>query len=174
MGLLERAESLAAVSRLLARARARTGSSLFIRAGAGLGKSSLLSEAQRMAVQEFRIGASRGDAMETWFPFGLVNAALEQLGGPELVGARSDLPAGADARAARFISVLRWLQADSPQPVLVILDDLHWADADSLALMSFLARRLADQPVALLGSLRPWPSDADEVASALAKSGHAT
>ena len=173
MGLLERAESVAAVSRLLDRARARTGSCLFIRAGAGLGKSSLLSEAQRMAAQKFRLGVSRGDAMETWFPFGLVTTALEQLGGPDLVGASSNLPAGADARAARFISVLRWLQADPSQPIVVILDDLHWADADSLALVAFLARRLADHPVALLASLRPWPSDADEVVSALAKSGHA-
>ena len=32
------------------------------------------------------------------------------------------------------------------QPILVIIDDVHWADTGSLLLLQFLAGRLADLP----------------------------
>ena len=40
------------------------------------------------------------------------------------------------------------------QPLVVILDDLHWADASSLLLLQFLARELADAPLFILGTYR--------------------
>ncbi|MFZ2116575.1 MAG: tetratricopeptide repeat protein [Pseudonocardiaceae bacterium] len=59
-------------------------------------------------------------------------------------------------------------------PMLLALDDLHWADPDSLALLSFLCRRLAGLPVAVLGTLRPWPPAAHDLASALVHDGDAS
>jgi serine/threonine protein kinase/tetratricopeptide (TPR) repeat protein len=41
------------------------------------------------------------------------------------------------------------------QPLLIILDDLHWADDSSISLLSYLARRVAESPVMLLGAYRP-------------------
>ncbi|MGH3605092.1 MAG: hypothetical protein ACRDQI_13850 [Pseudonocardiaceae bacterium] len=41
------------------------------------------------------------------------------------------------------------------------------ADPDSLALLSFLCHRLAGLPVAVLGTLRPWPPAARELVNAL-------
>ncbi|MCB0164713.1 MAG: AAA family ATPase, partial [Anaerolineae bacterium] len=41
------------------------------------------------------------------------------------------------------------------QPLLLILDDLHWADLSSISLMSHLALRLADSPIMLIGAYRP-------------------
>jgi predicted ATPase len=40
-------------------------------------------------------------------------------------------------------------------PVLLLLDDLHWADDGSLELFAYLARRCAAIPVLLLGTARP-------------------
>ena len=40
------------------------------------------------------------------------------------------------------------------QPLLVVLDDLHWADAGSLVLLEFLARQLESIPLLVLGTLR--------------------
>jgi ATP/maltotriose-dependent transcriptional regulator MalT len=57
---------------------------------------------------------------------------------------------------------------------LLALDDLHWADPDSLALLSFVARRIAGLPVAVLVTLRPWPPAACELAHTLAHDGYAT
>ena len=41
------------------------------------------------------------------------------------------------------------------RPLLLILDDLHWADDASLALLVFLARGVIDAPLAVVGTHRP-------------------
>ncbi|MCB0223227.1 MAG: AAA family ATPase [Anaerolineae bacterium] len=41
------------------------------------------------------------------------------------------------------------------QPLLLILDDLHWADLSSISLLSHLALGLADIPMMLIGAYRP-------------------
>jgi adenylate cyclase len=41
------------------------------------------------------------------------------------------------------------------QPLLLILDDLHWADASSVNLLFHLARRLTASPIFILGAYRP-------------------
>ena len=69
--------------------------------------------------------------------------------------------------------MLRWLEATATEPVLLVFDDLHWADPDSLDLVSFLVRRIRRLPVAVLGALRPWPPAANELATALAYDGYA-
>src|SRR5258708_30181450 len=52
-------------------------------------------------------------------------------------------------------------------------DDLHWADPDSLALVSFLSHRLSSVPVAIVATLRPWPRAALDLARHLAQQGQA-
>lgn len=42
----------------------------------------------------------------------------------------------------------------SGRPVALLLDDLHWADASSLALLQHLARHLHEDPIFLLGTCR--------------------
>jgi DNA-binding SARP family transcriptional activator len=41
------------------------------------------------------------------------------------------------------------------QPLLLILDDLHWADLSSISLLSYLARRLAEAPILIVAAYRP-------------------
>jgi predicted ATPase len=40
------------------------------------------------------------------------------------------------------------------QPTLMIVEDLHWADDSTLALLDHLAQRIAELPVMLLGTYR--------------------
>lgn len=40
-------------------------------------------------------------------------------------------------------------------PMLLIIDDLHWADISSISLLSFLGNRLAQSPVLIVGTYRP-------------------
>jgi DNA-binding CsgD family transcriptional regulator/tetratricopeptide (TPR) repeat protein len=53
---------------------------------------------------------------------------------------------------ARVLGLLGELAATAP--LVLILEDLHWADTSSREMMSFLAVRLRDQPVLLVGTLR--------------------
>ena len=46
------------------------------------------------------------------------------------------------------------LAAAYERPLLLVLDDLHWADRGSLALLRYLARHLAAAPVLVLGTVR--------------------
>jgi DNA-binding CsgD family transcriptional regulator len=46
------------------------------------------------------------------------------------------------------------------EPLLIAIDDLHWLDEPSLLAINFVARRLTDLPVALVGTLRPSEPDA--------------
>ena len=50
-------------------------------------------------------------------------------------------------------------------------DDLHWADADSLAFLHLLCRRIGSLPLALIATMRPWPDAALRSATGLAAQG---
>ena len=75
-------------------------------------------------------------------------------------GARSSAPKGPNraetatvAREGRS-SIAGGAGAVSPQPVLLLIfEDLHWADASSLQLLQFFARELRDAPVGELARL---------------------
>lgn len=170
----EREAATAAIDATLGEARAGRGGVLFLVGEAGLGKTTMLDRARRLAGTAFAVGSGHGDATEATLPFGIFSQALDDLGSQGTIEPESgSLVFGTDARAARFYSVLRFLQRRSVEPVLLLLDDLHWADPDSLGLLSFLCRRFGTLPVALIGTLRPWPPNALEMAQRLATSGDA-
>jgi DNA-binding CsgD family transcriptional regulator len=173
-GTLERETAQAAVTRLISGARAGRGGALFVVGEAGLGKTTILDQARRLACPDVRIGWGCGDIMEASLPFGLFAAVLDTVNGPHyLLDPPGTPPRGGDVQATRFGGMLRWLEATATEPVLLVFDDLHWADPDSLALVSFLARRIRRLPVAVLGALRPWPPAAYERSAALAYDGYA-
>jgi DNA-binding NarL/FixJ family response regulator len=68
---------------------------------------------------------------------------------------RHGRPAVVADRAALFHQVEATL-ADlaARRPLLVLLDDLHWADPDSLDLLRQLARRLASRPILMIAAYR--------------------
>jgi DNA-binding CsgD family transcriptional regulator len=167
--LLERDGAIESVRRVLARAAAGRGGAVFVIGEAGLGKTAVLDHAVRLA-DGFRIGVGRGDLVEATLPFGLVGQALDPLLAGDGFDARLLEPpaGGADVTAAaRFWSVVQRLRAVAVQPLLLALDDLQWADPDSLALVHLLCRRVAALPVAIIGAARPWPDPALRMAEEL-------
>ena len=155
-----------AIAELIDAARAGRGGVLFVEGDAGLGKSSVLDAARAIAQPNLRVGLGQGDAMETSLPFGVLDQALETLGGPAL--AAETLAAA--VRPEQLYRLLRWLET-LDQGVLIALDDLHWADSDSLELLSLLCRRISSLPAAVIATFRAWPEDAREVAESLVGSG---
>jgi DNA-binding CsgD family transcriptional regulator len=164
--LLERQAVMDAAAALLDRTGRGAGGALFVVGESGLGKTSVLDEVLRVA--DMPVGFGRGEVMEQSMPFGLVAQALRSLGGPDPIEL-----AGTVEPSMPFFRVLRWLETRPREPMLLALDDLHWADADSLALFAFLARRLEPLGVALVATLRPWPTAAEEAATALVADGRA-
>jgi tetratricopeptide (TPR) repeat protein len=75
---------------------------------------------------------------------------------PSMAGIEAEAhPGGQAARLPLFeavVSVFR--RAATRGPVLLVLDDLQWADASSLALLRFAAREVRRSPVAIVGTLR--------------------
>lgn len=169
----ERDDITAAIVRLLDQTRAGCGGALFILGEPGLGKTTSLEQASRLAEVDHRLGLGRGEVMETSLPFGLLSQVFGGLGGRDVL--LGDCPPGVgDARASRFYTVWRWLE-DLARigPVMLGLDDLHWADPDSLTLLTFLCRRIQALPVAVVATLRPWPPAAWEACLALTHDGFA-
>ncbi len=80
---------------------------------------------------------------------------------PELLERRPGLQTApsirSDLERARFFDGLfRFFRGLSSQwPLLVILDDLHWATESTLQLVHYLTRLLAGHPVLLVGTFRP-------------------
>src|SRR5438270_4608994 len=73
---------------------------------------------------------------------------------PELGAA--NLPADADqARVLLFDATVSFLRAVAQRrPLLLILDDLHWADQTTLLLMRFLTRNLRESRILMVGAYR--------------------
>jgi ATP/maltotriose-dependent transcriptional regulator MalT len=171
-GLLERDGVTSAVAELVGAVGGGQAGALFVVGEAGLGKTALLERGRELAATAgLTVGFGRGHPMEEALPFGVLAQVLDGVGGSGLL--REDEPGTArgDDRASRFFAVLRWLERRDDGPVLLVIDDLHWADTDSLELAVFLCRRMPALRAGLLASLRPWPAAALEAATGLAQEG---
>lgn len=155
--------------------RARRGSpvSILVRGEAGLGKTLLASEiAARAESGGLRVLAGRADDLDRGIPYAVFRDMLARLSAadePLPESARAlvhsldiDAPVGGAATDAhlslvytRAVHMFRDLAARGP--LLLAIEDVHLADADSLALLGLLAR-LADIPMMTMVTLRPDPS----------------
>lgn len=176
-GLLERELELAQVTADIDEAGEGRGGLRVVQAPAGIGKTSLLTAAAEVAQQRgLRVLSARGSELESSFAFGVVRQLFESAlyqatpeersawltGAAELVEPMFDhsqplerLGAG-DADYPRLHG-LYWLCANlaHERPLLLSVDDAHWADDPSLRFLHFLTSRLEDLPVLLLVGTRP-------------------
>ncbi len=69
---------------------------------------------------------------------------------------RGDAPGGADESAVLLgEAVVRLADLAGAKASLLILEDLHWADAETLAVVEYLADAIADEPLLCLCTARP-------------------
>jgi DNA-binding CsgD family transcriptional regulator len=181
--LLERHEELATIESALAEARDGRGSFVVVEGPAGIGKTALLAAVRTAAVNGgMRVLRSRGTELELDFAFGVVRQLFEpaltdlseleradllQAGsraGPAdgllgLLGAPAveDEPRSEVDPSFALLHGLYWLSANlsAAQPLCVVVDDAHWADAPSLRYLAFLLTRLEELNVALVVATRP-------------------
>jgi len=130
---------------------------LLITGAAGIGKTRLVEELCAQA--EAAAGGARvllGESAPlagAALAYGPFVAALRDQAGWLL--ADDGAPDMLAARHRLFVRVLELLTGLATRsPVVLALEDLHWADDSSRELLAFLAVRLRDQPVMLVGTLR--------------------
>ena len=122
---------------------------------AGLGKSSLIAEFLGRRLDLPTLTAS-GEASESALPWGLVRQ-LARAAGDELAGCpllKGGPPATADPLAVGE-ELLALFAARSAAGLVVVLEDLQWADQPSTRALLFACRRLACEKVLVIGSGRP-------------------
>jgi eukaryotic-like serine/threonine-protein kinase len=109
-------------------------------------------------VQAIRSYAREADPVALAWQLGAGAAEVAQLI-PEVAEKLDVEPAkGADSEEARFrlfdsvTSLLLAVARD--RPIVIVLDDLHWADEPSLLLLRFAARELASSGLLILGTYR--------------------
>jgi DNA-binding CsgD family transcriptional regulator len=148
---------------------------MFVSGEAGLGKTAVLTAAINSVPfdGQVQVASVQAPSVEAGIPFGLAVQLAEALDSSfsEATGNLAGL-GPADARVARFMGMLDLVRrVAASRPLVLAVDDLHWADLDSLALLGFLVRRLRSQPTTIIATLRPFPLPAWEMASELVHDG---
>jgi DNA-binding winged helix-turn-helix (wHTH) protein len=180
-GFVGREDALARLWAGFERARAGTGSVALLAGEAGIGKTRTAAEFARAArtagAQVLSGWCYEGDGAPAYWPWVQVlrgfapevgersvpRASFEELARlvPELAerlpnarGARAS--DGPEARFRMYDAVAGFLRAASQRaPLVVSLDDLHWADASSLRMLAFVAREIRESRVFVVGTYRP-------------------
>ena len=168
--LVGRDTYLALVETRLAGAAGGAGQLLFVAGEAGIGKTRLLGSAARRArASGFTVArgaAFPGDVQSLAgllldLASDLTSAAEPAMAalGQRLTSRVREIPTGAgDAHHRRRLLVQDLadlvVTAESRTPVLLILEDLHWADELSLDVLGHLAGRLGARPMLVAGAYR--------------------
>jgi DNA-binding CsgD family transcriptional regulator/tetratricopeptide (TPR) repeat protein len=153
-----RVRELGELERAVDATQAGSGATILVAGEAGIGKSRLASElAVRARAAGFEILLGRAiDLVGVELPYQPFLEALRPLGEPRQV----DEPR-AGSQLHVFENTLALLtDRAAAAPVLLVLEDLHWADTSTLDLTVFLAHNLDSRRVLLLATYR-----ADEPAS---------
>ncbi|MGX4688778.1 ATP-binding protein [Streptomyces sp. JNUCC 63] len=166
-----------AVEAICAGGEDRRGGLLFFSAAAGLGKTTVLAEVRRMAAARgCTVLSARGSEQEHTVPFHVVRQLLQpvlascteaerreifggwyEIAGPAVgLFARQTATAVPDPQGVR--DGLDWVVtqvAVRRAPVVIVLDDAHWGDLESLAWLAAFAVRARELPVLVVLGYRP-------------------
>jgi DNA-binding CsgD family transcriptional regulator len=159
-----RAEEQQVLSSLLERARAEGSGVLVLRGPEGIGKSALLADTVARA-EGMRVLQAVGVESESGLAFSGLHQLLRpledlipRLPGPQtnaLGGALGLSSVGGDDLFLVGAAVLTLLAtAAEAEPLLCVIEDAQWLDAASLVAITFAARRLQAERVAMLFAAR--------------------
>jgi DNA-binding CsgD family transcriptional regulator len=188
--LVGRSAELAVLSRIIDEAAKGAGRSVFVVGEGGIGKTRLAAAAAERATKSgWIVATGRAYPVETGVPYALFSDALlpivQKLEPSTLSvltrGGAGDLGylfpnlgtppdrerglSGADPSEVKARLLWNFTQflarLSSRQPLLIVLENLQWADASSLELLHFVARQIEDQRIVLLGTYNEAERDSN-------------
>ncbi|MGW2253237.1 ATP-binding protein [Kitasatospora sp. NPDC001660] len=162
--LVGREPELEELTGLLDAARGNRSGAVVLRGSAGIGKSALLGRLAREAQPDVRVLTATGVECEVELPF----AALHQLLRPllpllhrlpqpqaaALSGAFGMGPGPVDRFVVALAAQTLFSVASEETPLLLLVDDAHWLDAASTDVLTFVARRLDVEAIAMVLAVR--------------------
>jgi len=180
--LLDRQAERSAIDSVLESVRGGFSATLVIRGGIGYGKTSLLGYAADSA-SDMRICCVTGIESEIGLEFAALHqllisflSGIEDLPGPQRLALRVAFGMAEGPPADLFLVGLAALtllsRAAEEQPVVCVIDDGQWLDAESARALAFVARRLyADRIGVVIAVTEPSAGDAFEDLPALPLAG---
>ena len=170
--MVGREEPFEALAAALASSRTGEGRCVVVGGEAGAGKTRLMTEFLDRADGVWQLQGGCLELGQAVMPLAPLAGILRQLGrdlgvervaelvGPELAGFLPGRPqitldphwTGQIGMFEAFRALLGELAEE--RPVVVVIEDLHWADRSTLDLLSWLARNLADTQVLLAATYR--------------------
>ncbi|GAB3252247.1 ATP-binding protein [Nocardioides dilutus] len=180
MDLLGREGDLRHLADALRRLDDGESSIVLVRGAAGIGKTALLAAARTLANESgAQVLHASGGELEREFPYGVVRQLFERVLWSLTEAERKTFLAGAARHSTPIVAPyvehpdepsdpyavlhgLYWLTVNlaGRGPLVLTVDDAHWADPSSLRFLGHLGRRLEGLPVLLVVALRPGDSDA--------------
>ncbi|MFF4534627.1 ATP-binding protein [Streptomyces aureus] len=154
---------------------ATSGTVLVLTGEAGLGKTALLAEARRIAESNgCAVWSARGGETVTSVPFNVVRQLLQpallsllpeeareylgdwyDIAGPALgIAEPGDRPPDPQGVCDGLVAAVRRL-AKREWPLVLLIDDAHWADQETLRWLASFAERLDDLSVLVVMARRP-------------------
>ncbi|MFQ5813768.1 MAG: ABC transporter substrate-binding protein, partial [Anaerolineae bacterium] len=182
--LAGREQEMAFLQQCWQRTQAGHGGLVLISGEAGVGKTRLVEEfANRLRWQGVRVLWGRCYEFERTLPYQSLAEALRTVVSALTPDELADFPTWAVAEVARLVpevlerhpgpevsaapspdqeqsrlfeGLARFLaELSSHGPLLVVLEDLHWASESTLELLHYSTRHLANHPVMIAGTFRP-------------------
>ena len=158
--LVGRSSELEALAEVIDRVRSGGSASLVIRGEPGVGKTVLLDELVNRA-HDFRVIRTEGIESEFQLDYAALHRAvlpfmdqIDRLPTPQREALQAAFGLSVSGRSDRFLVGLAALtlfgDSERNEPLLIVVDDAHWLDKDSMAALAFVGRRLQADRVALV------------------------
>ncbi|HEY7981703.1 MAG TPA: AAA family ATPase, partial [Candidatus Eremiobacteraceae bacterium] len=182
-----RASEMEKLRAMWARAARGHGGVVFVSGEAGIGKSRLASELMLLAHSQGGRVLFGATSFPESVPYQAVAGALRSVGPilaalgiptsllavvsqvvPDLRTRRTDLPEVPAVDAGReqmrlFDAIAACTEGLArPRPLLVVLEDIHWAGSATLGAIEFVSRRAADHPILIVATYRSGELHANE------------